>query len=105
MNFYQAFIPSLKLKQKLKRFYIKDEDDFEHKLSIKKAPEPSDIIWTGLASTSNKMYPYINIIINKDIYYYYISSPLRIKSNLLVLLSLLIGLSILVFVKKIVREE
>lgn len=52
---------------------------------MKEAPEPSDILWTGLGSVSNKM-------------------KYRIYSNMLVILSMSIALILVVIFKIIIRK-
>ncbi|KRX03776.1 hypothetical protein PPERSA_04284 [Pseudocohnilembus persalinus] len=76
-----SFCFSKNFKQNMfKKFYFNDQ-----KLLIKDAPEPSDILWTGMSSVKNK-------------------TKIRIKSDLLVFTSMFIFLVILIFFKVLVKQ-
>lgn len=67
-------VPSIKAKY-VQKYYLEDT-----KLLVKIAPEPSDILWTGISSTKNK-------------------SLMRIKSTVTVYLTILAFLLLIVILK------
>ncbi|KRX06630.1 hypothetical protein PPERSA_13109 [Pseudocohnilembus persalinus] len=68
--------------QNLQQFYINDQQI----IRIKEAPEPSDILWTGLGATNSKQ-------------------KIRILSNIFIIISMLSSLAVIVTLKIIIRKS